>query len=245
MSWSDIASKASSLDSTGKIASAVSAVATAKSSVDKISSKAESLKAKMNSVTDKIDSSATVDKIKDMESDRHFKKLSDDVGISYDESSDTFSISSGTMDASAAKELKKYFKDSDGKYDNSHIVIGKDVKFDSDGFFGKDAHFDFKCASMDIQSQDIKDASHMFDGADISNITVASQPQLEKADGMFKDCKASSVNIGTIPACIDMDDVKSGCSADFTTGVSDRGSEFDDLTDTGAVSEDTVQAGQT
>lgn len=218
MSFYDALNKLAELDPSGTISNASSKFSSIKSAYDSAASSLSSAKSNVDSVTSELS---------DWSDKNKFDKISKDVGITYDNSTDTFNIASGNFDGKTAKALKNYIDSADGKYDKANIVIGKDVTFDKDDLLKKDIRFDFKCGSLDIQSQDIADASSMFEDSDIDSIKLADQPNLSDTTDMFKNCKASTVSIGKIPAAVDKKAMKTGCNAAFTTDAASRGTQAD------------------
>lgn len=137
-------------------------------------------------------------------------ELQKDVTFAYDEETKTMTISGGEISQHTLDALRAYTDLSDGEFDDANIVIGQDVTFrnsvekDALGRYSVTAPTfgNIKCKSIDVQSQNITNGDHMFEGTQASIIKVADQPNLESADCMFSDSAAKLISIGEFPDAV-------------------------------------------
>lgn len=133
-----------------------------------------------------------------------------DVDFAYDEETKTMTISGGEISQYTLEVLRGYMELSDGEFNDANIVIGQDVTFrnsvekDALGRYSVTAPTfgNIKCNSIDVQSQNITNGDHMFEGTCASIIKVADQPNLESADCMFSDSAAKLISIGEFPDAV-------------------------------------------
>lgn len=133
-----------------------------------------------------------------------------DVDFAYDEETKTMTISGGEISQYTLDVLRGYMELSDGEFNDANIVIGQDVTFrnsvekDALGRYSVTAPTfgNIKCNSIDVQSQNITNGDHMFEGTCASIIKVADQPNLESADCMFSDSAAKLISIGEFPDAV-------------------------------------------
>lgn len=208
-------------------------LSTVKSMASSLSSGVSSAKSQLADIQSKAQAfSDKIDAIGDEKEEKLLENIRKDVDMQYDEETKTFTISSGEIDAGTAKAISKYFQEADGKYDDANIVIGPDVSFKKDTVLTRDPQFkDITCNRFEIQSQNIITADHMFRDVHAKEITVASQPGLESATGMFEGCTADFISVGEIPSGILRDDLMKGCDCEISIGDSsahaDRGVTVD------------------
>lgn len=137
-------------------------------------------------------------------------EIQKDVTFAYDEETKTMTISGGEVSQHTLDALRAYTDLSDGEFDDANIVIGQDVTFrnsvekDALGRYSVTAPTfgNIKCKSIDVQSQNITNGDHMFEGTCASIIKVADQPNLESADCMFSDSSAKLISIGEFPDAV-------------------------------------------
>lgn len=139
--------------------------------------------------------------------DKMLAELQKDVNFVYDEETKTITISGGEISQHTTDALRAYMDLSDGEFDGASIVIGQDVTFKNSikkDITGKysitgPTFGDIKCKDINIQSQNITNADHMFAGTQAYVISVADQPNLESADSMFARSGAKTIFIGEFP----------------------------------------------
>lgn len=216
-----------------ELASVQNGLSTVKSMASSFSSSVNSAKSQLADIQSKAQAfSDKIDAIGDEKEEKLLENIRKDVDMQYDEETKTFTISSGEIDAGTAKAIGKYFQEADGKYDDANIVIGADVTFKKDTVLTRDPQFkDITCNRFEIQSQNIITADHMFHDVHAKEITIASQPGLESATGMFEGCEADSISVGEIPSGILRDDLMKGCDCEISIGDgstrADRGATVD------------------
>lgn len=210
-----------------ELASVQNGLSTVKSMTNSFSSSVNSAKSQLADIQSKAQAfSDKIDAIGDEKEKKLLENICKDVDMQYDKETKTFTISSGEIDAKTAKAISKYFQEADGKYDDANIVIGSDVTFKKDTVLTRDPQFkDITCNRFEIQSQNIITADHMFRDVHAKEITVASQPGLEGATGMFEGCEADSISVGEIPAGISRDDLMKGCDCEIS--IDDSSSRVD------------------